>query len=121
MIAPALILAGLAAATLTLALARREVAATAGRGRVDRPFGDAIAVLMAWIALAGLVTAGLYRFGVLPTAAATALFVALGRLAPQGWDRAAPWKLHLSVLSVFLSIAALLGVVSMMEGALLDV
>ena len=123
MIAPLVIFAGLLAVTLVHMLARREFHAAEGRGRVAAPFGDAIALLMAWLAGAGLLVACLYRFGALTTAILAGGLLLAGRLAPAHalWERAYPYKLHLSVLSVVLAIAALLGVVSMLEGAMLDV
>ena len=121
--ATAVILTGLVVVALVQTLAHREVRDAGPRGRVAAPFGDAIASLMAWIAFAGLVCAGLYRLGAVTTILVAGGLLLAGRLAPAGapWGLAYPYKLHLSVLSVILAIAALLGVVSMMEGALLDV
>ena len=113
---------GFVCVALALTLARREFREASTKGRVAAPFGDAIASLMAWIAFAGLLVASLYRYGVLTTIILAGGPFLAGRLAPTSlpWDAAYPYKLALSVAGVVSAIAALLGLVIMIEGAILD-
>ena len=122
MIVLAFIFTGFLAVALALTLARREFEEARTRGRVATPFGDAIAALMAWIAYAGLVVASLYRFGLPATVILAAGPLIVGRLAPASlpWEAGYPYKLAFSVAGVVCAIASLLGVVVLIEGAILD-
>ena len=79
--------------------------------------------LMAGVLYAMLVRDGMALFPAAALAILAGGLLLAGRLAPAHalWERAYPYKLHLSVLSVVLAIAALLGGVAMLEGAMLDV
>lgn len=118
MIATLAIPMGLLTVSVVLTLAR--AARLGSNDRAPDPAGHALAIILAWIAFAGLAVSALLMFGLLLGLALIALPLALGRLTPVRawllWAGAA--TLPLAWGAIVLTIVALFGVVSLYGEAL---
>ncbi len=114
--------AGFALAAFALALTRMEYALSRGVGRVHNPMGDVISLVFSWAAFAALMTASLYRFGLVPSLILGGLPLALGRVIPVSsrYQPLFPLKLGLAAVALILAIIALMGVVTLIEGVIFD-
>lgn len=117
-----IISAGFVATAVALALARMEYALSQGESRVDNPMGDVISLLFSWAAFAALMTASLYRFGLLPTLILGGVPLVAARVVPTSsrYKSLFPLKLGLAAVALILAIMALLGVVTLIEGVIFD-
>jgi len=117
-----IIFAGFLAVAAALTLARIELALTGGQARVENPMGDVISIFFSWAAFAALLTASLYRLGLAPTLILAGAPLVLGRIVPPSTrlQRLFPFKLGLASAALILGITALLGLVTLIEGVVLD-
>jgi hypothetical protein len=117
-----IIFPGFLAAAAALTLARLEYALTSGESRVENPMGDVVAIFFSWAAFAALLTASLYRLGLVPTIVLAGTPLIIGRLIPPTtrFQHLFKFKLGLSFAALILGIIALLGLVTLIEGVVLD-
>ena len=104
---------GLIACAAVLALTR--VARLQSGDIAPDPAGDALAVILAWIALAGLAISALLMFGLLQSAGLIILPLVLARMVRPGPTVLAAnrFTLPLAWAAVVLAIIALFGIVSL--------
>ena len=109
---------GLALFTVSRLLSRAELVHGQGQLRLPSPFGDALAALLAWVALGGLLAAALYQLGLPATALAVAAALAAPRLLPAG-PALTPFlslKLPLALGAALVAALLLYGVLTHYEG-----
>ncbi len=109
---------GLACVVLARMLIRLEDSETGRSLALPTPFDSAIAGILCWLAVAGLVVGGTFQLGLIAALLVTVLSVALPRYLPASVTlvRFYGFKFPLAILALIFAIIVLLGAISHYEG-----
>jgi hypothetical protein len=123
MMLTAVITLSFAAVAAALALARVDYALAQDRGAVAAAFGDAMGTFIAWIAFASTLVSGLIGIGIPITFLLAAACLLTARLTPAlpALVPIFPFKLPLAIFAILLSIASLVWVLTLVQGAITNV